>query len=388
MVRPRLVSLPSVLVPLAVVLLGGGSASAQGALTCDLPSQPGATLLLPYFQVDLEEPGGRTTLFSVGNSSDFDVLAHAVLWTNQGNPVASFDVGIEPRAVRTFDVRSILAGQLPETAPPDLQADGRYASCSRPVLETPDLDPDRLRAILTGQASPDDGLCHAVAVEDGRLATGYLTVDLVNDCSGSPLVTPLDDGYLGDCASGLAANDNVLWGDFFLVDPQQDFAQGERMVAITADQTRFGNDICVDPPCGTRNASSFYYAEGNRMPLPSAYETRFLSGGGFDGGTELLVFVHGRTPPRVCDGPGEGPVLRLAARSERGADLGATEIPSLHSFKVKVGSEEVPVAEDFGCLEVSARAAGDRQLWVMPLLSAEGRYGVGLSAIPVRDFCW
>lgn len=31
--------------------------------------------------------------------------------------------------------------------------------------------------------------------------------------------------------------------------------------------------------------------------------------------------------------------------------------------------------------------AEDRQLWVMPLMSGAGRYSVGLSTVPVADFC-
>ena len=40
-------------------------------------NRPGATLLLPYFEVDLDHPAGVTTLFSINNASATAVLAQA-----------------------------------------------------------------------------------------------------------------------------------------------------------------------------------------------------------------------------------------------------------------------------------------------------------------------
>ena len=39
---------------------------------------PAATLLLPYFEVDLDDPAGVTTLMSINNASATAVLAHVV----------------------------------------------------------------------------------------------------------------------------------------------------------------------------------------------------------------------------------------------------------------------------------------------------------------------
>ena len=43
---------------------------------------PAATLLLPYFEVDLANPDGVTTLFSVNNASAAPQLAHVTFWTD------------------------------------------------------------------------------------------------------------------------------------------------------------------------------------------------------------------------------------------------------------------------------------------------------------------
>lgn len=367
-------------------LLGGSAARAE--MACDLASRAAASLLLPYFEVDVESENGKSTLFAVGNTAETAVLARVVLWTNWGNPVAAFDFGLEGQAVRTFNLRDVLAGRLPETQPPPVQA-GRHVSCSNPVV-MPALDPAALLKLLTGQPNPVDGLCYGTAVEEGQLATGYVTVDVVNDCSGTSGRTPLDVGYFGDCASGLASNDNVLWGDFFFIDPSSDHAKGERMVALHTDQTRFGTfDACVDPPCGSRNSISFYEPTGNRMPLPAAYQTRFLQGGGFDGGTELLVWVHGRIPPAACANVPRGrPIVRLEAQSERGVALGIGDLSVTHASRVRLSDANLPLGNGFGRVEVTAtNSDGQAQLWVMPLLAAQGRYSVGFTAVPVRDFC-
>lgn len=367
-------------------LVFAGAAYAQPSLSCDLSSQPGATLLLPYFEVDLDDEQGRTTYFAVGNRADEAIIFRTVMWTNWGHPVQAFDVGLEAGAVRSFNVRDLIAGRLPTTEPPPISEE-RYISCSSPI-RLPSVDKESLQGLLTGQARPADGLCYAEAVEGGRLITGYLTVDIVNDCSGSAGKTPQDFGYFGDCASGLASNDNVLWGDFFLVDSAGNQAQGEKLVSVTADQSKFGNDVCIDPPCGIRNPNSFWYSEGNRSPLPTAYETRFLHGGDFDGGTELIVWARGQIGPAACgaeDLVGTAR-LHLEARSERGQALGTQVVESrLLTRRLPIGGEDVPLAENFGFLGIEAEG---RQLWVMPLMRAEQRFGVGLDATPVADLCF
>ncbi|MEM1182658.1 MAG: hypothetical protein AAGM22_30210, partial [Acidobacteriota bacterium] len=126
------------------------SLSAQPALRCDLSSQPGATLLLPYFEVDLETADGRTTYFAVGSNAPEPTVVRVVMWTNWGHPVMAFDLGLEAGALRSFNVRDLLAGRLPTTEPPPVDDEGRYGSCASPI-RTPTVDPQRLAALLAGQ---------------------------------------------------------------------------------------------------------------------------------------------------------------------------------------------------------------------------------------------
>jgi hypothetical protein len=327
-------------------------------------------------------------------------LAHAVIWTNWGHPVLSFDFFVPAKGVQPFNVRDLLRGSLPETAPPSPLPEGLFGSCTTP-LAAPVVDPEELVALLSGAPHPVEGLCYSAAVEDGELVTGFVTVDVVQDCSGAALVTPDDPGYLGDCASGLASNDNLLWGDFFLIDPGENFAQGEKLVSLVADQTRFGvSELCVDPPCGDRIPFTFYAPGGNRMPLATTYETRFLSGGGFDGGTDFLVWLDGKVGPLPC---GEGPepgasrVVAASFRNEAGQSLSSHNLSYRgQSFRATVGGDDLPITDDFGCVELRSRTASGgatapepplQQLYVLPLLSARGRYSVGLGAIPTADLC-
>ncbi|REJ86065.1 MAG: hypothetical protein DWQ36_15045 [Acidobacteria bacterium] len=385
---------------LPILLAATASAQETQPLGCGLQNQPAATVLLPYFEVDLQDPQGRTTLFSVGNAADDYKLAHATVWTNWGQPVYSFDFFVAPGGVQSFNLRDVLDGNIPETSDPDVAA--LYASCTAPLAQ-PALDPAALRSVLTGLPHPGDGLCYAQGVEEGAVATGYVTVDVVQDCSGSSLMTPQDAGYLGDCATGLASNENVLWGDFFLVDPSENSAQGESLVSLVADQARFGVPfLCVDPPCGWRIGETFHAPDGNRMPLPSAFETRFLNGGGFDGGTDLLLWLDGALGPMACDQVAtmvDPMTVEVDLRGEHGGSIGQTAFyAGARARRVRVGGEDLPVSEPFGLMRLRAhsQAGGgsggggvgeERQLFVVPLFSASGRYSVGTRSAPVADFC-
>src|SRR5512139_1397068 len=61
----------------------GGPATVNNDDSCDIGVTPAATLLLPYFEVDLGTAGtGRTTIFSITNVSPYPQIAHVTLWTD------------------------------------------------------------------------------------------------------------------------------------------------------------------------------------------------------------------------------------------------------------------------------------------------------------------
>src|SRR6185436_5813276 len=97
---------------MGLLALGGQAIALPGTID-DVPA---ATLLLPYFELDLDNPNGITTLFSVNNASATAQLAHVTVWSTWSIPVLDFDVYLTGFDVQTFDIRGILAsGILPQT---------------------------------------------------------------------------------------------------------------------------------------------------------------------------------------------------------------------------------------------------------------------------------
>src|SRR4051794_13704086 len=87
------------------------------AAVCNLDVSPAATLLLPYFEVDLNNPNALTTLVSVNNSSNVAVLAHVTIWSDLSVPVLAFNIYLTGYDVQTINLRDILInGILPQTA--------------------------------------------------------------------------------------------------------------------------------------------------------------------------------------------------------------------------------------------------------------------------------
>ncbi len=388
--------------PAAVLLMAAtispNTGLAEGAESCVGGNQPAATLLFPYFEVDASAAAARTTSISIGNAVEEPILAQVVVWTNCGIPVLDFTLYLAADAIQSLDLRRVIVdGQIPATGP----AGGAhpFPGCSdplsAPVLDAADLE--RLRARLVGEPAPDDGLCYAKPDATSSWLTGYVTADVLNDCSET-LRTPWDDGYFASGGQGLASNLNALWGDFYLIDASGDMAQGFEAVSVIADAAFF-----------TEPRTSFYYSgDGDdRLPLSSRYRTRFLNGGGFDGGTEIIVWAQQRAP-FFFGGPREPPCeagcysaagLRVFARArdERGVELGtASFYPKRFPIKLPVSGEDLPADGAFGSLDFgfdgncaicSPPYAGPIQGWVMPLHSAAGRFGVGLNATRLNDLC-
>jgi hypothetical protein len=100
------------LLALAAVLVPSG---AQGTI-CTIDDVPAATLLLPYFEVDLNNPNGINTLFSINNASASAVLAHVVLWSDLSVPTFDFNIYLTGYDVQTVSIRDIFNGTVPRTA--------------------------------------------------------------------------------------------------------------------------------------------------------------------------------------------------------------------------------------------------------------------------------
>ncbi len=373
--------------------------------TCRVQSQPAATLLVPFFEVDLGNPSGESTLFSVNNARAAATLARVVLWTDWGIPTLAFDVYLTGYDVQTLNVRDLLAGRLPTTGagtsphgelsgPP---AEFEGCAASGPSQLAP-ADVALLAAAHTGRAVPGSSppQCLGSPRADVARATGYVTVDVVRRCSpvqvGGLRNTPADPLYFVHDGQGLASNDNTLWGDFVRVDPGNNSSEGNSAAHLVADSdlltagiyTFYGRYVGFD-------------GRDNRIPLSSLYSTRFLDGGAFSGGTRLIVWRDtrdGEVRPLPCDTqPGWLPLganqLIVFDEDENPTEIAAAAAFPLATQAVALGGTVLPLPHDFGWLLLDLWHADEThaQAWVAAVFTAEGRFSAGLPAIPMDDLC-
>ncbi len=309
---------------IASLLPTGPPASAE---MCALDAVPAATLLLPYFEVDLDAVPEVTTVFTVHNAFDTATIAHVSIWTDWSQPVLDFDIFLTGYDAQSVDLRDMLIdGNLPVTA--DLQGDlatspnaaGRAAdptsscdgtddSCSPhgrpswdasfdagaisvpgvedcidifPFFINPLLTGSRLQSVrdkLTGQ--PNFGTCYGADHGDNR-ARGYVTIDNADACS---LIFPSDPGYFGDGVEpGVASNVNQLWGDWSLIDSQNLLTYAvDPLIHIEADDAFDSSST----PTNYTFYGRYTQAEGgidNREPLGSAWSFSY-----FNSGPELVT---------------------------------------------------------------------------------------------------
>jgi len=401
-------------------------AGRAGAAICALDDPPAATLLLPYFEVDIDHPSGVTTLFSIANASATAVLANVVLWTDLGVPTLSFPVYLTGYDVQTINLRDTFAGNLPQTASvgqdpddsisphqPILSQDINFASCAG-LLPPPPLDAAAvadLRAAHTGLPSASLGGCAAQAIGDGHVR-GYVTIDTVSSCSTTRR-TPADAGYFGAGGTGRATDQNVLWGDFFLLDSSENTAEGETLVRVEAQPEAFhSGDLTF------YGVFDDYTAIDDREPLATAWGMRFLNGGNFSGGTDTLAWrdPQRRVTPFPCNVPNnlpswyplgqrtmvifdeqEHPVLPFVCPFECPPGLDELPFPAAAN-RVHVGGASFPVPFDFGWVDFDLKISTTQsawvpglpmrsQSWLVTLMSAAGRYGEGFSASPFDTGC-
>ncbi|HEV7519310.1 MAG TPA: hypothetical protein VGR07_23725 [Thermoanaerobaculia bacterium] len=93
-----------------------------------------------------------------------------------------------------------------------------------------------------------------------------------------------------------ATDQNVLWGDYFLVDPQNNFSTGEQLVRLEAVPGRFG---AGDTTFYGRTVG--YSGADDREPLATEWAARYVAGGAFKGGTDLIVWRDPEQPGLVFD---------------------------------------------------------------------------------------
>jgi hypothetical protein len=362
----------------------------------------------------------------VNNASATAVLAHVVVWSDLSVPVLDFNIYLTGYDVQTINLRDVLSGVLPRTAsdgqdPNDnispqgpLSQDINFASCTGalpPPASLPSTFITHLQLALTGKASPVlGGLCAGRSFGD-NVARGYVTVDTVNNCT---LRFQGDPSYF----SSDITFQNVLWGDYFYVNPAQNFADGNTLVHIEASLT--------DPQTTVPGQYTFYgrydgwTAADHREPLATNFAVRFATGGVFSGGTSLIVWRDSKvnqnpfTCPATVGRPAWFPlgqegivifdeeeqpqVAQTFPVSPQPPNSGLIPFPA-EAQRTQVGGADLPVPFDFGWLylnlNTTVSAAGNNppedpaaaQAWVTAEMTAQGRFSVGYSAVQLDSAC-
>lgn len=365
--------------------------------SCLTGPQPAATLLYPYFEVDLDDRNGVDTFISVNNASDECTLARLTLWTDLGVPTLTFYVYLSPKDVQSISLRRVLDGTLPATSDvlSDLQCPVLdFLPCQPEELDFA-LAPDQaaaLRADHTGAANPSTGAC-AGSDRGNAVAVGYVTADTTDSCTFPPTVAThtLYQQAINDPETPFFAMTNHLWGDYFYVDMSDNFAQSEPAVHVVADPARFraGDYTFYGRYTG-------FDASDARVPLSSAYAARFLNGGVFDG-TDLIVWRDNRSPDvSPADCRLARPLVALGQRSatvydenENAFELGHQPLFPVATQRVRLVGGPVDIPVTFGWLELDLwhDASTPAQAWVTPVISALGRFSVGHAATRLDDLC-
>lgn len=418
------------LVSLALMNLLALSEPAVGVIGT-IDDVPAATLLLPYFEVDLDSPFGFTTLFEINNASSKSLIAHVVVWSDLSVPILDFNVYLTGYDIQAINMRDVLNLVLPRTAPPardpeDLisprgehsDVEMNFPSCEK-QLPYPEgtisgsLSQDIKDACTGRPVAGRGGLCFGVPHGDNT-CRGYVTVDVVDRCS---LQFPGDPGYFVAGGQGVALNDNVLWGSYYYVDlsriappgaqPEQGIAQGEPLVHIEAD--------ALNPKTATPGKYTFYAryvgwtAADNREPLVSTVAARRLKGVSFPGGSEQIVWRDSKEviAPFACDAfpPPPFPLGQEASiifdESENAFIVGVPISPqpfeaSLFPYQTqRVEDDDTFGPPPSGWLYLNLNAGNINgnppedpfasQNWVTVVMSAEDRFSVGFDAIQLDN---
>lgn len=338
--------------------------------------QPAATLVLPYFEVALDDPNRATTELRIVNTSAAARLTLVTLFTDRGVPTESFLVYLTGFDIETIDLRLLFeVGLWPRTAstgqdprdtisPQGLSSqDINFASCG-PYLPGARLDEEQrafLRAAHTGQpVGAWDGRCGGRALGDD-VARGYVVIDDFNACVAGPFEPAHGTAGLYGSRDGIA-------GSFAVRNRSDDLSWGGALLPLH----RAGEVIEAFEPSwyGWLDAWAHSGDPQVREPLPGAFRVPYVSGPD-SGASELILFrpVHRQPSPYACDEVPESFEGTLAVTAFDDADNSSVLsdfVPGFVAGRVPLGAGGLVVPYAAGALEVdldftepNGPAAGD-----------------------------
>jgi len=403
----------------------GSPATTNNDDSCDISVAPAATLLLPYFEVDMSAaPGvGDTTLFTVTNVSQYPAIAHVTIWTDRSFPVLDFNIfltGYDVQSINMYDI--IVRGRIAEpgtssnTDEGDRSLDNTagtpsgvaldLANCNRLAVRVPaDLLAD-LQSALTVGTTAGCGSARVGNNHGAGTAIGYVTIDVTESCSTS---LPTDTGYF----TSEILYDNVLVGDYQQVDPANNFAMGNPMVHIRAIPE--GGTATTALTNFDRTFYSRYQTGGGtadrRQPLPSTFAARWISGGTGAFNTSYKIWREGTTGATAGCAVSANAALAVSelVRFDEAenpetftpddiispAPEGDVSLPETSNTDV-ADTSIFPAADDgdvagwmYLNLDNGNTTDGDfaSQNWVIVSMEAEGRYAVDFDAAWLGNGC-
>jgi hypothetical protein len=416
--------------------LTGAPSTTNNDDSCDISLQPAATLLLPYFEVEVNEPRETAgdTNFTIVNTSALPQIAHITLWTDWSFPVIDFNIfltGYDVQGISLYDI--IVRGIIPSTSSTaTTSTTGRgarslanadntsisTASCGSLPGPIPADLAAAIRSALTVGSYPGFGCTRAVGGNHPSIATGYATIDVARFC-GTGL--PSDEDYF---ATEIGF-DNVLTGDYMYINPDAatgNFAGGNPLVHIRAIPE--GGDSSLE----TNLPFTFYdrYTPladrtiDRRQPLPGTFAARYIAAGAQTFDTEFQIWREGLTRNPDCVGTGANAVANNSNigfvefvrfdESENPTTRGSGQVISPapagvgtpEAFSRSVNDSLFPLdftgtADNGGWVYMnlnngftytgSGRPAGRSQNWVTVNMSAEGRYSVLFDATMLGNGC-
>lgn len=270
--------------------------------SCDVSLEPAATLLLPYFEVALQQ-GQQTTLFTVLNVSPNPQIARVTIWTDYGYPLFTFNLYIGGYGVAPIDLYDVLVNgvinpgsQNPAAVAPtpgtqpnasNAQIDPRGCA-STPIYLQQSVIAVLQQVLTVGKGTLTCGNAQVGGVHPNLI--GFATIDLVANCNARQ---PSDPAYF----TNDLLFDNVLAGDY-----QQrvnGIFLGNTLVHIRAvpEGGAAGQVVATLLPY------TFYDRMTNgltprtidrRQPLPSTFIARWLGGGPDAFSSDLRIW---REPP-------------------------------------------------------------------------------------------
>jgi hypothetical protein len=264
--------------------------------SCDIAALPAATLLLPYFEVDLTGNGGPTTRFSITNVTNVERVAHVTLWTDRAYPVIGFNIYLTGYDLQVIDLYDVIARGFVAspsgtgTAP---RPRGRYSD-PNPQLEGVACAslPGALPAEYLGRMHDAFTIgrvrqylelaeCNQIGSQHNN-AVGYATIDVIGTCAATGVEQ-------SEYWTRHLRYDNVLVGDYEIVTRNSDAAQGGPLVHIRAvpeggtPELRRAAPVTFDAGFARTFYSRHQPADAPRLdgrqPLPTRFAPRWVQGG-------------------------------------------------------------------------------------------------------------